>query len=376
MIFLVIFAAAALIVIALITILNMLTFPRLRLPAVQPPPVRVSILIPARNEAEVIAETIQSLLTQNYPDLELILLDDHSSDGTAEAARSAANGNPRLKIMSGETLPAGWLGKNWACHQLSQAATGDVLIFTDADVHWHPDSLAAVIAEMERAQADLLTVWSTQHTETWSERLVVPLMALVIFGYLPSPLVHHTPWAAFAAANGQCLAFRRSAYDAVGGHTAVRGEIVEDITLARLIKRRGLRLHMADGNGLITCRMYHDWREVREGYAKNIIAGYGGHVSTLAVATLFHWLLFLAPWVWLVFGLTSPQFPIRPLTSLALIALGIAIRALTALATRQRMRDAFLMPVSALLMTIIAAQAVWWQWRYGGPRWKGRSLTA
>src|SRR5690606_5425641 len=128
---------------------------------------RVSVLIPARNEAAVIADTVRSVMAQRYPHFELILLDDHSTDGTAAVAQAAAQGDERLRIVSGEPLPAGWLGKNWACHQLAQAAAGDILIFMDADVRWEADALASMIDMMMRAQADLLTIWPTQQTVTW-----------------------------------------------------------------------------------------------------------------------------------------------------------------------------------------------------------------
>ncbi len=388
-----IFATCALMVITLTAIVNVLTFPRLTSP---PNPLSefregelrhnssgkisidtkitplqyplVSILIPARNESAVIERTAQSILSQPYANFEFLILDDNSTDGTAEKAIAAADGDSRLKVLSGAALPPGWLGKNWACHQLGQAAHGEWLIFTDADVCWQPDALAALMSEIERTQADLLTVWPTQHTESWGERLVVPLMALAILGYLPLLLVHHTPWAAFAAANGQCLAFRRRAYEKIGGHTAVRDRIVEDVAFARHIKLAGLRLRMADGAGQITCRMYHDWSSARDGFGKNILAGHGDSVFFLAISAIFHWLIFIVPWIFLILG-------ILPLWSLALIVLGIGVRMLTAAATRQRLFDALLMPISAFLMTLIAIRAVWWRYRYGGPQWKGRTIS-
>lgn len=380
---------AALVVINGIALLNALLFPRLRVPARpltwQP---RVSILIPARNEAAVIADTVTALMGQTYPHYEIVLLDDHSQDGTADAARAAADAfatgrgsvdeEDKLRIMRGQALPAGWPGKTWACHQLSNHATGEVLVFTDADVQWTPGGLAALIAEMERGRADLLTVWSTQITVTWAERLVVPLMALVILGYLPAPLVHHTRFASLSAANGQCMAFRRRAYHEIGGHLAVQHTVIEDVALARLIKRRGLHLRMADGAGVVACRMYRSWADVRGGFAKNIIAGYGG-VLGLLLGTVFHWLVFLAPPVWLLIGWADPAYPAGmaawPAWATTLTLGGITARAITAAATGQRIIDAVLMPVSALLMTVIAAQALWWQIAYGGPRWKGRTIT-
>jgi chlorobactene glucosyltransferase len=377
----VILVGGALIVITGIAILNALTFRRLKISALSSPSPLVSICIPARDEARVIGETARALLAQTYPALEILILDDGSSDGTGDLARAAAGDDPRLRVLTGEALPDGWMGKSWACQQLGEAARGDWLIFTDADVRWQPDAVAALIAEAERTRADLLTVWPTQTTITWGERLVVPLMALVILGYLPALAVHHLPFASLAAANGQCLCFRRAAYAQIGGHAAVRKRIIEDITFARLVKRAKLRLRTADGAGLIGCRMYTSWAEVRDGYAKNIIAGYGS-VAGLLLGTLFHWAIFLLPWVWLVAevvalsnGRTPRWASLQHMIGLAgVCALGVGVRALTAATTRQRIIDALAMPLSALLMTRIAAQALVWQARYGGVRWKGRTI--
>lgn len=354
------------------TLLNLATYTRLQ--PVSPPhqakkPL-LSILIPARDEADQIGSTLTALLQQSVLPLEILVLDDHSEDGTAQIAHGIGAIHPQVRVMAGAPLPPGWLGKNWACWQMAQEAQGDILLFTDADVAWQPQALAAALHEMERSQADLLAIWPTQQTESWPERLVVPLMALVVLGYLPWILVHHTIYPLFAAANGQALLFRRRAYLTLGGHQSVQGNVLEDVALARRVKRAGLRLRMADGNHLITCRMYSDWTQVRDGYAKNILAGYGNSLGGLAAATLFHWLIFWGPWLLLILPGT-PGWPIWPLL---LIGIGLLVRGLTAWGMGQRVADALLMPLSVLLMTRIAAQALFWRWRYGGPRWKGRIL--
>lgn len=359
----------------LIALVNTLTFPRLGAAARVAATPRVSVLIPARNEAAVIERTLRSWLAQSYLNTEIIVLDDQSIDATAEIVRAMDRQTPRLRLISGQPLPPGWLGKNWACQQLAEAAGGELLLFTDADVTAAPPALAALVAELEQTSADLLTVWPTQQSQSWAERLTVPLMALVVLAYLPLPLVHHTRWSTFAAANGQCLLFRRRAYQAIGSHTSVQGEVLEDVLLARRLKGHGLRLRMADGAGLINCRMYQNWAAVRDGFAKNILAGYGGRVSFLLLATLFHWLVFLLPWLWLALGWLAPGLPGWPLWPLLLVGLGVGLRALTAAVTGQRLLDALLLPLSVLLMTRIAAQAIWWQWRYGGPLWKGRVIA-
>jgi len=250
------------------------------------------------------------------------------------------------------------------------------MVFTDADVGWAPGALAAVVACMQATRADSFTVWPTQQAVSRAERLVVPLMMFTITSYLPEIAVRVIPWASFAAANGQCLAFRRPAYQALGGHAAVRQIVVEDIALARLTKQTGLRLVMALGDGLIYGRMYHDWRQVREGFAKNILAGHGGQPLFLFISAVFHWLIFLVPWAWLAAGVFAANIPGWPEYPLTMIALGLGSRLLSAAATRHALPDALLMPVSVLLMTVIAAQSVWWHFTQGGPSWKGRVIPA
>jgi chlorobactene glucosyltransferase len=368
---LILFITAALIVISLIAVSNVLVFPRLRASEPSTDAPFVSVMIPARNEAAVIGRTITHLLTQDYPNYEVILLDDNSDDDTAALARTAAEDSDKLTIIDGQPLPAGWMGKNWACQQMQQVARGDLLIFTDADVIWEGGAVGALSDAMQRTNADLYTIWPTQHTKTWAERLCVSLMAVVVVGYLPLIGTHYVPLSVFGAANGQCMAWRRDAYDEIGGHAAISDNVLEDVTLARMVKGAGMRLRMADGNHLIRCRMYNDWQSVRNGYAKNILAGYGS-VPALVIATIFHWLIFLFPWLWLAVGWATPGLPGYPLWPLLLIVLGLGIRALTAAFTHQRVRDALLMPVSVVLMTRIAFQAIWWHYTQGGPTWKGR----
>jgi chlorobactene glucosyltransferase len=333
---------------------------------------RISVCIPMRNEAPGIARTVRAWCAQTHSNFELLLLDDESTDGTHAAALAAAAGDARVRVLAGLRLPAGWLGKNWACQQLADAAQGSILVFTDADVTWEPPALAALASTLQSLNADLLTVWPTQQTDTWAERLLVPLMALAVLAYLPLPAVHHLPWPVFAAANGQCLAFRRSAYLRSGGHAAMRANIVEDMGFAHAIKRGGLQLRMADGNGLLRTRMYTGWSAVRDGFAKNIRAGHGG-TAALLLSTLLHWALFVLPALWLLLGWLAP-LPGYPLLALLLSGLGIGVRALTAAFSRQRVWDALLMPLSALLMTVVALRALQWHWR-GGAKWKGRTYA-
>lgn len=364
--------AAALVVISVTLVLNVFLFPRLQAEQSRSDLPRVSVLIPARDEAAVIAETLQRLIAQEYPDFEIIVLDDNSADHTAELACAAMG---PVTVVAGEPLPPDWVGKNWACQQLALYAAGEILLFTDADVIWRPGALHALVTEMQRTRADLLTIWPTQVTRTWPERLTVPLISLVVLGYLPVWAVHHIPVGGFAAANGQCMAWRRDAYRRVGGHESVRGTVLEDVALARRVKAFGLRLRMADGNNLVACQMYTGWSSVRRGFAKNILAGFGGVLPLLA-STLFHWLVFLFPLLLLFLSLV-PQFGLSPYATPALLLalVGIIVRALSAACTNQRPLDALLMPFSVLFMTVIAAQALFWHFKFGGPQWKGRVVS-
>jgi chlorobactene glucosyltransferase len=325
----------------------------------------VSLLIPMRNEAAIIGETLANLRSLSYPQLEILILDDQSSDGSGEIARQGAASDARVRILPGEQLPAGWLGKNWACWQLAEQAHGEFLLFSDADVRWQAGGIEQALALSQATNADLLSVWPTQQTVTWAERLTVPLIAQAVLAYLPIVFgVNLLPFGAFAAANGQCMLFRRAAYQQIGGHSVVRRAIVEDVTLARRIKSAGLRLRLADGHHWVNCRMYTGWESVRNGFAKNILAGHGG-ILPLLLSTLFHWAVFLLPWLfWLCTGDWRMGL---------LAGMGVLIRAVTATASKQRVLDAITLPLTVLIFTIIAAQSLWWR-VLGKTQWKGRVI--
>lgn len=367
----------------LVSILNALTVPKLRQFSKNSTKLlnrdtEVAILIPARDEAARLPDTLAQLANQLTDKTTLKVLDDGSMDNTRVIIEDYQRTDPRIHMLEGKPLPPGWTGKNWACHQLAESSRTDHLIFTDADVNWQEGALAAVQQAAHQLQADMLTVWPTQKMETIWERLVVPMMSFSTLAYLPWLGVHHLPFASMAAANGQCLFFSRQAYDQVGGHQAVRSSVIEDITLARRTKQQGLRLRMLDGDGLISCRMYTDWPSVRDGYAKNILAGHGTPFLLL-LSIIFHWLVFLFPWFWLLTGWLFTTWPLLnvqlwPTLPLAMVLLTTSSRLMSAAITHQPLRDAFLLPVSVLLMTVIAIRALSWHFSDGGPSWKGRRI--
>jgi chlorobactene glucosyltransferase len=368
--------AATLLLVAmwLIALHNAQAFPRLT--SANPPlhalPA-VTILVPARNESANIGRVVTDILAQDVDDLHLFVLDDQSDDDTSELACAAAKGDPRFRLLEGDPLPPGWLGKSWACEQLARHATTELMLFSDADVRWRPGALRALLAHAVTTDADLTSVWPTQETVTWSERLVVPMMAFILLAYLPVRWAHSPLMVEAAAANGQVLLFRRRAYQAIGGHRSVAGNVLDDVGLALAIKRAQLRLRMVDGAGLVTCRMYHSCPEVVAGYGKNVVAGHGDSVLLLLTSMLVHLLLFVMPVIWLLVALTHGAWG-QAMWAAALVALGTGLRALTAAGAGLRVRDAWWLPISILFFCAIGLYAVWDRVVHGGPKWKGRRI--
>lgn len=261
-----------------VLLLNLLTFRRPTGMLPNPAPF-VSIVVPARNEALNIEACVRSLLAQDYPNFEVVVLDDNSEDETGAilAAILQEQGEKgRLRVLSGTPLPHGWAGKNWACHQLALASrdvTEGYLLFTDADTVHHPACLRRAVAEATRDNLALLSLFPEQEVVTPAEQLVVPLLSLQILGYLPLLAMEYHPLPDVAAANGQYLLFQRNVYFAMGGHQAIAPEIAEDVSLARLSKRWG-RIRMANGAGLVRCRMYRNGAEVIRGFRRSFSSGF------------------------------------------------------------------------------------------------------
>ncbi|ADI15352.1 glycosyltransferase [Truepera radiovictrix] len=338
-----------------VLLINAATFPVLA-PAEPVRRRRVSLLVPARNEAATLPETLPGLLAQGAA--EVIVLDDNSTDDTLRVLQGFAAEHPQLRVLRGEPLPAGWGGKNWACYQLAGAASGELVVFTDADVFWERGALGALLAFAERHDAVYASVWPRQRTHTLFERLTVPLIDLILLGYLPYPAVRRTRDAAFSAGNGQCMLWTRSAYLQVGGHRAFRDEVLEDVRMGQRAKGKGLKVALALGGELLSTRMYRSAEETVAGFSKNIVAAHGGRpqlVASLLLNTLAYtlaWPLSLWHPLWLV-----PA------------AMGAFQRALTCFKTRRSPLEAFLQPLMAFPLWRVG-------WRALLSRtytWKGRT---
>lgn len=235
----------------------------------------VSVIVPARNEALNIATCLGSLTASAYPAFEVVVVDDGSEDGTGDIARSMARGSARrLTVVEGSSLPDGWLGKPWACAQGAGVAEGALLLFTDADTIHEPDLLERAVAVLEEDGTDVVTVAGRQLMETFWERLVQPqiFLTMVLRFFDLEGALRRGRWRD-AIANGQFLMFRRASYEAIGGHEAVRGEVVEDLALAQLVVRRGLGLSVRMAEGALATRMYRSLPHMLEGWSKNLLIG-------------------------------------------------------------------------------------------------------
>ena len=343
----------------------------------------VSVLVPARNEAANIEACVRSLLAQDYSRWELLVLDDQSEDATGAILARLAAEDGRLRVLPGGPLLPGWLGKANACRQLAAAARGDWLLFTDADTVHRPPALRRALALAEARQVGLLSLFPRQITGTWSERLVVPLMHLAVYGLLPLSAMRRLRSPAFAAANGQYLLVRRAAYDAAGGHATVRAQVLEDVALARAVKRAGHRIDLADGGDLVRTRMYRGAGEVWAGFSKNFFAFFNHSLPFLGVGLLGLTVLYVAPPLWLLAGGTRAAIMGHVPSGaegwawlglpLAQAGCGVAMRLLLAARFHFRLADAFLHPLSVALQIAIGLNSARLA-RRGGAVWKGRAL--
>ena len=335
-----------------VNLVNWRTFPRLR-PGAPVDLDRVSLLVPARDEAANLPSTLPGMAAQGVG--EVLVLDDHSQDGTAEVA-SAVDG---VKVLTGAPLPDGWLGKAWALQQLASAARGDWLVFTDADVHWEPGAVAGFIAEVEAQGARVGSIFPTQDTQTWGERLTVPVIDEVLLSGLPYPILHAevSPYA--VSMNGQAIAIHREVYDAIGGWSAVAGRIVEDVAFGRLARSRGHEVALMLGDGVVHTRMYRGYAEAMAGFGKNLLTAHGGSRALLAADVTWHAAAYTLP------ALLAPRSRAWRLP----LVLGIVQRLIVAATTHRSRVEALLAPLLPLAGVPVAARAM-----RRTQSWKGRSF--
>ncbi len=280
---------------------------------------KVSVLIPAREEEANIPTLCKNLKNLAHENLEIILLDDGSSDKTYELALSYATGFSSFRILKGKPLPTGWLGKNWACHQLSQVASGEYLLFIDADVELLPNAINSGLQEVKSKNLALLSCFPDQIMKSTGEKLVVPIMHYILLSLLPLRMVYWSNASSLSAANGQFMLFQKKYY--WKWHEKVKDKIVEDICIMKAIKQTGLKGEVLLGDQMVKCRMYTGFQDALNGFSKNILAGFNNNYLSMWVfffLTYYGYILFAFwPKGHLIAGAIAAIALLRMLISLA-----------------------------------------------------------
>jgi chlorobactene glucosyltransferase len=349
----------------------------LRRPSNQPPPADgplVSILVPARNEAHAIARCVESLARQDYPRCEILVLDDQSDDQTAAIVDELAQQYPNVRLLHGQPLPPNWHGKAYACAQLAQVACGDWLLFVDADTVHAPDCVSTALRAALEQRADLLTMMPRLLVQSFGEALLLPTIPLTFVGFLPLGMVTGHPSSVVAGALGPFLLFRRDIYQRIGGHEAVRTDIVEDMQLSRLVKRHGGRVVWIDGTALTRVRMYHSLREAWHGLGKSAFAAIDYSLPALLLGMPVFAAIFLAPYAVLVFGLIGRQ-PSASLVWLPLAQIALLWTSYLLMLQRFRLQRSlvFLYAGTVLAIMLFTVHSAYQVTFGGGVRWKGRT---
>jgi hypothetical protein len=359
-------ALGALTVLCLVALANAAWAPRLHRGEGRAPDTSVSVLVPARDEAHHLHRTLPALVEQDHPRLEILVLDDGSTDATAAVTAAAARASGgRLRLLTGTPLPPGWTGKNWACHQLAATATGDVLLFCDADVRAGPDAVRLTLAAMERYGAGAATALPRLVARNRAEAAVAPLVAqLPVLAALPLRLVPALPSPALSMGNGQWLAFTRSAYAAAGGHAAVADRVLEDVALARRVKAAGERLVALLAPETLEVRMYDGWPAVRAGFRKNLYPLLGGRPLPFLLGVAGFLLVAVYPLLAVFRGTPA---------GVAAFVLLVALRVLGVGVLRHGWRSVALHPLGAVLAAGIAVDSAVAAAR-GTARWKDRRV--
>ncbi len=336
----------------------------------------LSVIIPARNEAHQVETVVRSVLASTSAPLQVIVVDDRSTDDTAARVEAMAGSDPRLSLVRGAPLPQGWYGKPWACQQGANAATGELLLFTDADTKHEPALLGHAIGALVEWNAALLTVAPRQLVIGFWERVIMPQIWVMLGLRFHPDTVNNARKQRDVIANGQFMLFRREAYEALGGHASVKGEVVEDLAFSRLVHRSGRALRFAFAYELMQTRMYRNLRDIVEGWSKNLYIG--GKLSftdepllrALApLGMMLHEVFWLAPFVGLVLALLG-VVPDLLLPAAIATGLGAVFWGLIALGMKAPPWYGLLFPLGAAMTLYILFRSMWRGRRQ--VEWRGR----
>ncbi len=269
---------------------------------------KVSVLVPARNEERNIEKCVSSLLAQDYPAKEIIVLDDNSTDRTAMIVEAIAARSRDLKLIRGKPLPPGWIGKNYACYQLAEAAQGEWFLFTDADTVHSPFSVSASLKAALEEKADFLSLIPHIETVSFWEKVLLPVIPFGLLCFWPLGLMNSIPYYRAVMALGPFMMVRREVYRRAGGYEAIRNNIVDDIALAREVKKAGGRVTIMDGTDLVSVRFYRNFREIWDGLSKSIFGALDYSLTTAALYIIAGWSLFIYPYLLVFQSLAFREF--------------------------------------------------------------------
>ncbi|MCH2161969.1 MAG: glycosyltransferase [Phycisphaerales bacterium] len=336
----------------------------------------VSCCIPARNEADNLEACIQSILQGGHDAIEVLVYDDESTDDTPRILQRLAEEDPRIRAVETQPLPDGFNGKQHACQRMGEAARGDWLFFTDADVRFEPNWLKRTMASASpRERLGLLSAFPREIAATIGEMLLVPMIHVLLLGYLPIKRMRNTLDPPSSAGCGQFLLARRQAWEEAGGHAAFANSMHDGIKLPRAVRKAGWQSDLVDGTDLCHCRMYRGLGESFRGFAKNAYEGLGS-IWILLLLTVIHLLGHLLPWGILLYNaITATWMPLASGLAVAAIAMTLVMRVRLALRFRQPLLAVALHPAAVILTSIVQWWSLFMQLR-GRRSWRGRSSTA
>jgi chlorobactene glucosyltransferase len=362
----------------IVVVANLAATPRLSRTALSGGPFpKVSIVVPARNEERAVAAGVGSQLAQDYPEFEVIVVNDRSTDGTGAILEALARGNPRLRVVAGSEPPPGWLGKPHALWLGARAASGGILLFVDADVRYDPRCLREAVSLLSEREADFLGLLPRLEAEGFWENVLLPF---VIGAYYGGPGLFANRWRPrwIALGGGAGNMIRRSAYEAIGGHEALKASVIDDVALAIRAKLSGFRTCAARAEDRVAVRMYRGFREVCAGFTKNVAYAYQGWPGAI---------LFFLTAAWFVLSLTPPAFLLLAFTGvraaprdIALAAAGTALPILARLALAAAVGDplwpSFAHPIMAAVWAGIGCRSLYQRVVRKRLTWRGREFDA
>lgn len=334
----------------------------------------VSILIPARNEEKNIRRCLRSLIRQDYPNFEILVLNDNSTDRTAQVTKEIASKHNNIKIIDGKPLPDGWLGKSFACFQLAKQAKGSYFLFTDADTLHFKSSVSSAMGAILANGLDAISVFARQITVTIHERMMVHFANYFLLSFMPFILIRHSKNPLFCTAIGQFLLFKREVYEEIGGHEAIKKEILDDIHISKQVKRHGFKFMVFDGKNNFYCRMYKNLREVIGGYSKVLSAVFDYNLILQSVVTITVFAVYLCPFVILPLSILYFGW-LHMITNLLILQVLIitALKIMQTIRFKNRFSDIFLFPLSVIYLLLISIHSMLKSKSAHGILWKGRS---